>query len=224
MDRSARRVKAERNRRRLPRRGATARWARRIAGVLGTAALLGVLFASVQMVLPSGGEEPVSAATPSPTATPKPKAKKASKPKKPKGLTKAQKQAREDAVAEVRSQGFTTLKPTDYDPKATLRVLIARPVGDAAGGYRAFFFNKTTFIGNDARANSSLLRVSRKAQADGHAVLRRLRARRHRRPAQRPQARAVQARGRRADAARHDPVRQRPVPAPQGGLKVGSRQ
>ena len=164
MDRSARRVKAERNRRRLPRRGATARWGRRIAGVLGTAALLGVLFASVQMILPSGGEEPVSAATPSATATPKPKAKKASKPKKPKGLTKAQKQAREDAVAEIRRQGFTTLKATDYDPKATLRVLIARPVGDAAGGYRAFFFNKTTFIGNDARANSSVLRVSRKAK------------------------------------------------------------
>ena len=163
MDRSARRVKAERNRRRLPRRGETARWTRRIAGVLGTAALLGVLFASVQMVLPSGGEEPVIAATPSPTATPKPKAK-ASKPKKPKGLTRAQKQAREDAVAVVRNQGYTTLKPTDYDPKATLRVLIARPVGDAAGGYRAFFFNKTTFIGSDARANSSLLKISRKGK------------------------------------------------------------
>ncbi len=163
MDRSARRVKAERNRRRLPRRGATARWARRLAGVLGTAVLLGVLFASVQMVLPSGGEEPVSAATPLPTATPKPKATP-SKPKKPKGLTKAQKQAREDAVAEVRNQGYTTLKPTDYDPKATLRVLIARPVGDAAGGYRAFFFNKTIYIGNDARANSSLLKISRKGK------------------------------------------------------------
>ena len=67
-------------------------------------------------------------------------------------------------MAEVRSQGFTTLKPTDYDPKATLRVLIARPVGDAAGGYRAFFFNKTTFIGNDARANS-LDAAGRRARA-----------------------------------------------------------
>ena len=161
MDSSARRVKAERNRRRLPRRGQTARWTRRIAGVLGTAALLGVLFASVQLVLPSGGEEPVIAATPSPTATPKPKAK-ASKPKKPKGLTKAQKQAREDAVVVVRNQGYTTLKPTDYDPKATLRVLIARPVGDAAGGYRAFFFNKKIFIGNESSGNSSLLNISRK--------------------------------------------------------------
>jgi hypothetical protein len=162
MDSSARRVKAERNRRRLPRRGQTARWTRRIAGVLGTAALLGVLFASIQMVLPSGSDEPVIAATPSPTATPTPKPK--AKPKKPKGLTKAQKQAREDAVAVVRNQGYTTLKPTDYDPKATLRVLIARPVGDAAGGYRAFFFNKTTFIGNDAGANSSVLKISRKGK------------------------------------------------------------
>jgi hypothetical protein len=166
MDRSARRVKAERNRRRLPRRGGVARWTRRLAGVLGTAALLGVGVAMAQMVLPNGGEDPVSAATPSPTstATPKPKTEKASKPKKPKRLTKAQKQAREDAVAEVRSQGYTTLKPTDYDPRATLRVLIARPVGDAAGGYRAFFFNETTFLGNDARANSSVLRVSRKGK------------------------------------------------------------
>ena len=130
---------------------------------MGTAALLGVLFASVQMVLPSGGEEPVSAATLAPTATPKPKATP-SKPKKPKGLTKAQKQAREDAVAEVRRQGFTTLKPTDYDPKATLRVLIARPVGDAAGGYRAFFFNKKIYIGNDSSGNSSLLKISRKGK------------------------------------------------------------
>jgi hypothetical protein len=164
MDRSARRVQAERNRRRLPRRGPAARWTRRVAGVLGTAALLGVGVAMVQMVLPNGGEDPVIAATPLPTETPTPKAKKASKPKKPKGLTRAQKRAREDAVAEVRSQGYTTLKATDYDPRATLRVLVARPVGDAAGGYRAFFFNRTTYIGNDARANSSYLRVSRKGK------------------------------------------------------------
>jgi hypothetical protein len=133
--------------------------------VLGTAALLGVGVAMAQMIAPNGGEDPVIAATPSPTETPtaKPK-KKSSKPKKPKGLTKAQKQAREDAVAEVRAQGYTTLEPEDYDPKATLRVLVARPVGDAAGGYRAFFFNKTTFIGNDASANSSVLRVAKKGK------------------------------------------------------------
>ena len=43
-------------------------------------------------------------------------------------------------------------------------MLIARPVGDAAGGYRAFFFNKKIYIGNDARANSSLLKISRKGK------------------------------------------------------------
>jgi len=165
MDANARRVKAERDRRRLPHRRGPALWARRIAGLLGTAALLGVGVASAQMILPSGGEEPVIAATPSPTpakAKPK-KAVKAAKPK-PKGLTKAQKAARADAVAEVRRQGFTTLKPSDYDPKARLRVLIGRPVGDAAGGYRAFFFNKNIFIGNDATGNSSTLRVAKKGK------------------------------------------------------------
>ena len=57
---------------------------------------------------------------------------------------------RKDAVAIVRAEGFTTLKQSDYDFKATLRVLIGRPVGDSAGGHRAFFFNKETFLGNDS--------------------------------------------------------------------------
>jgi hypothetical protein len=43
-------------------------------------------------------------------------------------------------------------------------VLIARPVGDAAGGYRAFFFLRGTFLGNDASGSSSVLRVSRKGK------------------------------------------------------------
>src|SRR4051794_16168871 len=102
MDASARRVKAERNRRRLPQRGGVSRWARRTAGLLGTAALLGVGVVSAQMIMPDrGGQDPVIAAAPA--ATPgKEKAKKsAKKTRKPKGLTKAQKAAREAAVAEV---------------------------------------------------------------------------------------------------------------------------
>jgi len=171
MDPEARRVKAERDRRRLPHRNGPAVWARRIAGLLGTAALLGVGVASAQMILPDSGGEPVIASEPSPTATPKPKpAKKASKPKR-KGLTKAQKAARAEAIAEVRRQGFTTLKDSDYNPRATLRVLIARPVGDAAGGYRAFFFLRDRFIGNDARANSSILRVSSKGTGKRQVAL-----------------------------------------------------
>ena len=150
-----------------------------------------------QMVLPSGGEDPVIAATPSPTATARAEGLEDEQAEEAEGLTKAQKQAREDAVAEVRSQGYTTLKPADYDPKATLRVLVARPVGDAAGGYRAFFFNKTTYIGNDARANSSTLRVVKKGKATVTLSYGVYEPGDTRRAAERPQARAVQARGRR---------------------------
>jgi len=167
MDANARRIKAERDRRRLPRRGGVARWSRRVAGLLGTAAVLGVGVVSAQMILPDGGEDPVIAAAPASTpdaVKEKPKKEKAASKPKRKPLTKAQKAARAEAVAEVRRQGFTTLKPADYDPKAKLRVLIGRPVGDAAGGYRAFFFLRDTFLGNDASGPSTLLRISRKGK------------------------------------------------------------
>ncbi len=145
MEASARKVQAERNRKRLPPKRSEYRWARRIAGLLATVAFLGVGVAIALMILPDGGGEE-SAVAAAPTATPaKEKAAKKTakkKPSKPKGPTKAQLAARTAAVAEVRRQGFTTLKLSDYDPKATLRVLVGRPVGDAAGGTRAFFFLK----------------------------------------------------------------------------------
>ena len=61
----------------------------------------------------------------------------------------------------MRQKGFTTLKQSDYDPKATFRVLIGRPVGDSAGGNRAFFFMKDTFLGNDALGPSTKLTVAK---------------------------------------------------------------
>jgi hypothetical protein len=162
MDPEARRVQAERNRRRLPHQGAASRWARRIVGLLATAALLGSGVAIATMVMPDPGRDSVVEAAPAATPekakpTPTPAKKKAKK----KGPTKAQLAVRKAAVAEVRSKGYTTLTLGDYDFKATLRVLIARPVGDAAGGYRAFFFLKETFLGNDSLGPSSLLKVSR---------------------------------------------------------------
>ena len=74
MESSARKVQAERNRRRLPRRGRAARWARRIVGLVATAVFLGAGVAIALMVVPDGsGEEAAAiAATPTPTATPKP--------------------------------------------------------------------------------------------------------------------------------------------------------
>jgi hypothetical protein len=165
MESSARRVRAERNRRRTPQRGPAARWARRILGLLATAALLATGVAVATMVLPERNGSSAAAAA-APSATPaahkpaKASHKKAVK-RKPKGLTKAERAARTSALTELRNQGYTTTKASDYDPKATLRVLIGRPVGDAAGGEYAFFFNRDQFIGKDALAPSSLLRVDK---------------------------------------------------------------
>ena len=64
----------------------------------------------------------------------------------------------------MRAKGFTTLKQSDYDFKATLRVLIGRPVGDSAGGHRAFFFNKETYLGNDSTSPSTKLSVAKQGK------------------------------------------------------------
>jgi hypothetical protein len=166
MDSSARKVQAERNRRRLPSKRQRFRWARRIVGLIATAAFIGVGVAIAQMVLPDGGSnEPAVAATSTATPVKEKAAKKTTakrkKKAKPKGPTKAQREALKAAVAVVRQKGFTTLKQSDYDPKATLRVLIGRPVGDAAGGSRAFFFLKDAFLGNDALGPSSKLTAAK---------------------------------------------------------------
>jgi hypothetical protein len=166
MERSARRVQAERDRRRLPRRGPIARWSRRIVGLLATAAFIGVGVVSAQMIIPDKKALP---AAPAATHKPAPKKAKAHKAAKRKpthhGLTKAQRTARTAAVAEVRHQGYTARKLSDYDVHASLRVLIARPVGDAAGGYRAFFFSRTGFLGKDSFTPSTELRLSRQGKS-----------------------------------------------------------
>jgi hypothetical protein len=165
MESSARKVQAERNRKRLPPRRKRHRWARRIAGVLATIAFIGVGVAIAQMVVPDRDDTEASAAALAPTATATPakkhKAAKKKKAAKPKGPTKAQREALKNAVAIVRQKGYTTLKQSDYDPKATFRVLIGRPVGDSAGGHRAFFFIKDTFLGNDATNPSTTLTVAK---------------------------------------------------------------
>jgi LppP/LprE lipoprotein len=158
MEATARRVRAERNRRRLPPRGAASRWTRRIIGLLATVAFLGVGVASYEMIAPDHRAASGAALAPVPTATPAAKHHK----RKPRhhGLTKAQKAARSAAVAEVRRQGYTALKASDYDPRATLRVLIARPVGDASGGSFAFFFDRGSYIGRDSFSPSASVKVA----------------------------------------------------------------
>jgi hypothetical protein len=159
-------VQAERDRRRLPRRGPVARWSRRVIGVLATAAFIGVGVVSAQMIIP---DKTAISAAPAATQTPAPKNKKAKKSCKAKpkhhGLTKAQRTARTAALAEVRHQGYTARKLSDYDVHASLRVLIARPVGDAAGGYRAFFFGRSGYLGKDSFTASSELRLSKQGKS-----------------------------------------------------------
>ena len=110
-------------------------------------------------------------------------------------------------MAVVRANGYTTLKQSDYDPKATLRVLIARPVGDAAGGHRAFFFSKDTFLGNDATNPSTKLTVARAGKL---TVMLSYGVYAAGRPAGRPersQAGALPPGGHGHPRARHDPAR-----------------
>jgi hypothetical protein len=163
--RRARKVRRERNRRRLPPRSATLRWFSRIVGLVATVAFLGGGVAAALMVIPDKGHSSALGATstPTPTATAKPKPTPTPKPK-PKPFTKAQKAARTAALAELRTQGYTTLKPGDYDPRATLRVIVGRPVGDAGGGEYAFFFSGDTFLGRDASSPSSKLSVGKRGK------------------------------------------------------------
>jgi hypothetical protein len=162
MESTARRVKAERNRQRLPYRSGMERWTLRVVFVLATAAFLGVGIASALMILPDDSNEGAAAVI-TPIPTPAKTAKTAHKPKstKPKGPTKVQRAQRTAAIAELRRQGFTALKLTDYNYKANLRVLVGRPVGDAAGGSYAFFFLKDRYLGKDSTTPSNKLSVAK---------------------------------------------------------------
>jgi hypothetical protein len=137
---------------RLPRRR---RWPRRIAGLLGTVALLGSGGAIAYMVMPHADE---------PTAVPPAGAavKPANKGKP--GLTKAQKRARREAVAKLRADGYEPVALADWRPGAPLKVLVGR---SDSGAMRAFFFSGAKFVGYDDSATSNHLRVVKTSK---HAV------------------------------------------------------
>jgi LppP/LprE lipoprotein len=128
-----------------------------VAGLLGTAALLGSGVAIAVMVVPSSKEETLVPAAPA--ATPTPTAGR-QKPRKP-ALTRAQRRARREAVAVLTQQGFEPVRLADYKPRNGLRVLIGRPAAEDAGPRRAFFFVGGRFIGHDSDAPSARLRLVR---------------------------------------------------------------
>src|SRR3954468_5357103 len=92
MEASARRGRAERDRRRLPPRRTLYRWTRRITGVLATAAFLGVGVAAYKMIAPEHeAGSPALNPAPTPAATHQRATHRPAH--KPAGLTKAQKAA-----------------------------------------------------------------------------------------------------------------------------------
>jgi LppP/LprE lipoprotein len=134
------------------------RWPARLAGLLGTAVLLGTGVAIALMVVPPQGEE--VAATPAPAATPPPDEAAQKRPRKPK-LTPAQRRARREAVETLTSEGYEPVTLRDYKVRNELRVLIGRPVVEDAGPRRAFFFVGGEFIGFDSDFPSARLEVVR---------------------------------------------------------------
>ena len=69
----------------------------------------------------------------------------------------------------MRHQGYTVIKASDYDPRATFRVLIARPAGDLSGGAFAFFFKRGAFLGRDSLSPSASVKVA--GQTENSVIL-----------------------------------------------------
>jgi hypothetical protein len=171
MEASARRVRAERNRRRLPERRPAARWTRRILGVVATGVLLAIGVGIALKVMPKK-DDTADAATATATATATAHAKKthhhthktSSKTKKASSthhLSSAQRATRAAAVDQLRTEGYIPLNLAEYDSAATFRVLVGRPVGDASGGEYAFFFEGGKFLGHDAASPSTMIRLAK---------------------------------------------------------------
>jgi hypothetical protein len=152
MDASARRVHAERARRRLPRQLRSRKITARIAGLVGTAGVAAAALAIALMVMPARSRSGEAALATTPTPTPHPKAK----PHKAPGPTKAQLEQRSAAVAVLHAQGYAPVKLNDYDVKTRMHVLVGRRPD---GARQAFFFVLTHYIGHDTLTPSAHIKV-----------------------------------------------------------------
>jgi hypothetical protein len=134
--------------------GGVGRWIARVLAVLATGGLLAVgvaVFSLIRTEASSKADDQALIAAPTPT--PKPEKER----KKPKGqtLTKAQRAARNAAVAELQKQGYKPVRLADWHARQTLRVLL----GTQGGLRRGFFFVGRRYIGNDTTTPSAKLRV-----------------------------------------------------------------
>ena len=144
-------------------RSPVARWARRLFGVAGTAAVLAVGVVIATMVLSGDDDEVV---TPAPASTPSPKAESKQAARRKPRLTARQRNQRRRAVDQVRREGYTPVKLRDYRADHVLRVLIGKPVGTTPAGLRAFFFVRDEYIGQDAVSASLQLRPGRQLERE----------------------------------------------------------
>ena len=141
--------------------GGVGRWTARVLAILATGGLLAVgvaVFSLIRTEASSSADDQALLAGPTPTPTPKPEKAR----KKPKGqtLTKAQRAARNAAVAELQKQGYKPVRLADWHARQTLRVLI----GTQGGLRRGFFFAGRRYIGNDATTPSGKLRVGKQGK------------------------------------------------------------
>jgi hypothetical protein len=111
------------------------RWPRRIGGLLATGGLIAAAVAMYTMLAPA----------PAPTLPP--------------AANATQPPARAQAIAFLRNRGFVPVGAAAYDPRHALRVLVGHRVGKPAGPRRAFFFAGRRFVGTDAPAGSTALKV-----------------------------------------------------------------
>src|SRR5947207_2012050 len=120
MDASARRVHAERARRRLPPRLRSRKITARITGLVATAGVAAVALAIALMVMPTHSRSGEAALAPAPTPQPK------AKPHKPAGASQAQLKQRRAAVAVLHAQGYTPISLSNYDFKTRFHALVGR--------------------------------------------------------------------------------------------------
>jgi hypothetical protein len=129
----------------------------RVMGVTATSALLAVFAWALLSIYAERGEQGVVTEAPAATPAPAAKQKVAKKEKAKPKLTRAQRRQRAAAVATLGGLGYRPVGLKSYRPDADLRVLI----GKGEGGRRAFFFNGTTYLGNDAADDSAVVEVVR---------------------------------------------------------------
>jgi hypothetical protein len=139
------------------------RWPRRIAGLLATAALFAVAIAMAEMIIPDSKSTVDSSLSAPPASAARSHAKAApaaGATHTPPPLTAAQKRARGEAVAAMRSQGYEPVSLKTFNPRHPLRVLVGYRSGDATSLRRAFFFRSSGLVGTDSTAPSTNLKIA----------------------------------------------------------------